>query len=87
MALNFVSFFEKLAEIFRNIGNVSPILREFQEIFSESSELRESLAGFYAVVVEFCTESLLFLKKACKFLPRQTFLDILSLNIDYSCSD
>ncbi|KAL0630785.1 hypothetical protein Q9L58_010363, partial [Maublancomyces gigas] len=64
VSLNFSGFFEKLAEMFQSIGYVSPILAEFQELFSESSGLRESLSGFYAVVVEFCTESLQFLKKA-----------------------
>lgn len=67
VSLNFSGFFEKLAEMFQSIGYVSPILAEFQELFSESSGLRESLSGFYAVVVEFCTESLQFLKKECRF--------------------
>lgn len=65
MAVNFSGFFEKLAEIFQSIGSVSPILKEFQALFSESSGLRESLSEFYAVVVEFCTEALQFLKKEC----------------------
>lgn len=50
----------------RAIGSVCPILKGFQEIFSESSELRESLSDFYALVIEFCTESLQFLKKNCR---------------------
>lgn len=88
MALNFGSFFEKLAEIFRKSGSTSPILNGFQESFCESSELRESLSGFYAVVVEFCTGSLLFLKSACRFLRwRRPARDIvISLDIDLFCS-
>lgn len=66
MALDLARFFEKLAEMFRAIGCVCPILKGFQENFSESPELRESMSEFYAVVVEFCTESFQFLKKNCK---------------------
>lgn len=67
MSLNFSDFFKKLAAMFRSLGIVTPILREFQEIFSESSELRESLLEFHAIVVEFCTEALRFLKKRCRY--------------------
>lgn len=85
VSLNFSGFFEKLANMFRTIGYVSPILAEFQELFSESSELRESLSGFYAVVVEFCAESLQFLKKECMFpfLCRLPLLYAFLLNNTY----
>lgn len=41
-------------------------MKGFQETFEESTELRRSLSEYYAVVIEFCTESLQFLKKNCR---------------------
>lgn len=43
-------------------------MKGFQELFGESAELRESLSEFYAVVIEFCNESLQFLNKNCEFI-------------------
>lgn len=61
--LNFFGYFEKLAEMFRSLGRLCPVFKEFQEIFSESVKLRESLLEFYTIVVKFCTEALRFLKE------------------------
>lgn len=59
--------------MFQRIGSVSPILSQFQVLFSESPALRESLSEFYAIVVEFCAESLEFLKKSCRiYVPIMT---------------
>lgn len=70
--------------MFQSIGSVSPILSQFQVLFSESSALRESLSEFYAIVVEFCAESLKFLKKSCKFyvpiLTSSTRVCLFSIN-------
>lgn len=65
-AHNLSRTFEKLAEMFQTIGCLTPILKEFQELFPESPGLRESLVEFYAVVVEFSTGALQFLNKKCR---------------------
>lgn len=68
-AHNLSRAFETLAKMFQTIGSLSPILKKFQELFPESGSLRESLIEYYALVVEFSTEALTFLKKPCKYLP------------------
>ncbi|KAL0633009.1 hypothetical protein Q9L58_008115 [Maublancomyces gigas] len=68
-AHNLSRAFETLAEMFQTIGSLSPVLEKFQELFPESRSLRESLIEYYALVVQFCTEALTFLKKPCKYLP------------------
>lgn len=62
-ALNFFGYFEKLAEMFRRLGALCPIFKQFQELFPESTELREALAEFYALVITFCIEALRVIKE------------------------
>jgi len=60
--MNFLSYFEKLAEMIEKLGFLCPVFDRIHKLYPDSIELGDSVCVFYATVITFCTDALKFLK-------------------------
>jgi hypothetical protein len=60
--MNFLSYFEKLAEMLEKLGFCCPVFDRIQQLYPDSVELCDAICAFYATAITFCTEALKFFK-------------------------
>lgn len=64
VASNFLSYFDRLAELFMSIGRSCPRYQEFTVLFPDSSGLHRASCEYFVIVVGLCKEALSFLQKS-----------------------
>jgi hypothetical protein len=55
---NFSGYFEKLADVFVDLGRSFPQFKEFASLYSTSKRLQDALCLYFATVVHLCSKSL-----------------------------
>ena len=60
---NFTSYFEKLSELFMQLGRTCPRFAEFGTLYKISVGLQTSLCEYYSVVVRLCKSAIEFARK------------------------
>ncbi|KAM7219501.1 hypothetical protein V8F06_005056 [Rhypophila decipiens] len=63
IAVGSLSFFKKISELFLGIGRSSSITKELSEVFPSSKELHDLMCEYLIVLVTFCKDIVLVLKK------------------------
>ncbi|KAK4213742.1 hypothetical protein QBC37DRAFT_422518 [Rhypophila decipiens] len=63
MAVGSLSFFKNISELFLRIGRSSSITKELSEVFPSSKELHDLMCEYLIVLVTFCKDIVLVLKK------------------------
>ncbi|MCJ1377484.1 hypothetical protein MMC17_000579 [Xylographa soralifera] len=63
VANNFISYFDKLSDMFMQLGRTCPRLAEFGSIYLTSTRLQRALCEYYAVVVSLCKSAVEFSRK------------------------
>ncbi|EWC46299.1 hypothetical protein DRE_04470 [Drechslerella stenobrocha 248] len=93
---NYLNYLEEIIDMCEGIGRLCPQYDRFSNLFPKHGELQDCICEFYAVVVDFFREALLFLRSsALKQLATATFnpfkdkfsdilklLDVVSKTID-----
>ncbi|KAF8248446.1 hypothetical protein K440DRAFT_660785 [Wilcoxina mikolae CBS 423.85] len=62
VAMNFSSYFEKLAEMIEKLGFLCPVFDRIHKLYPDSVELCNSVCAFYATAITFCIDALKFFK-------------------------
>ncbi|KAF8468216.1 hypothetical protein BDZ91DRAFT_782159, partial [Kalaharituber pfeilii] len=63
-AQNFVRYFSALSELLEKLGKLCPIFKEFRDLWPHYEGLQDAVFEFYAQMVNFCTNALVFLRKS-----------------------
>ena len=61
---NFTSYFDKLSNVFMQIGRTCPRVAEFGTLYITSTRLQRVLCEYYAVVVKLCKSAVEFSRKS-----------------------
>ncbi|KAF8464885.1 hypothetical protein BDZ91DRAFT_783484 [Kalaharituber pfeilii] len=63
-AQNYVQYFSCLTKLFKRLGILCPIFKEFQELWPQHQGLQDAVFEYYAQMVRFCTDALAFLRRS-----------------------
>ena len=66
---NFAFYFDKLSNVFMQIGRTCPRLAEFGALYVSSSRLQQVLCEYYAVVVKLCKSAIEFSRRSGTMRP------------------
>ncbi|KAI6753938.1 hypothetical protein HG530_013114 [Fusarium avenaceum] len=63
VAVNFLSYFEVLTELFMTLGRVSPQFDQYQVLFPDSKGVQTALCDFHAAVIRCCQHVIIVIRR------------------------
>ncbi len=65
VVVNFVSYYEAVAKLFIDLGNLCPRFAEYQALYANSARLQKALCNFHASIVRCCKHLVEALQRPC----------------------
>ncbi|KAF8465390.1 hypothetical protein BDZ91DRAFT_237092 [Kalaharituber pfeilii] len=61
-ATNYFRYFSSLTDLLERLGTLCPIFKEFQDLWPHHPGLQDAVFEYYAQIVKFCSDALMFLR-------------------------